>query len=58
MDHSVKITDVASILTQILDLPFPFSNMGVGHPVFSPTSDISQVHKKFIDNLTQMNGFI
>jgi GPI ethanolamine phosphate transferase 3 subunit O len=35
LDHSVKLGDVAAIISSMLDIPFPFSNMGNMHPLFA-----------------------
>ena len=35
MDKTVKQVDLAAILSVLLDLPFPFSNLGVFHPLFA-----------------------
>jgi phosphatidylinositol glycan class O len=33
MDHQVKLADMPSIVSTILDQPLPFSNLGVLHPL-------------------------
>lgn len=58
MDHAVKITDAAAILSGMLDLPFPFSNVGVMHPALAPDDDIQRLHFKYIENLKQINDFV
>lgn len=44
LDQSVKLGDVASIVSLMLDMPFPFSNMGNMHPIFAQTNDLKKVH--------------
>ena len=44
MDKTIKQVDIAAILSNLLDVPFPYSNLGVFHPAFSPTSDVRKVH--------------
>jgi hypothetical protein len=41
MDNSIKITDIPAIISVILDLPFPYVNLGVFHPAFAPFSDLT-----------------
>lgn len=57
LDHSVKLGDVAAIVSSILDIPFPFSNMGNMHPLFAQSGDLKRVHEKFIENLDQINNY-
>ena len=40
MDKTIKQLDLAAILSMLLDLPFPFSNLGVFHPLFSQTANL------------------
>ena len=54
LDRTVKITDLASILSVLLDIPFPFSNLGVVHPVFVPTNTVKEAHSKMLENLEQI----
>ena len=35
MDKTVKHPDLAPILSMLLNVPFPFSNLGVFHPLFA-----------------------
>jgi hypothetical protein len=35
LDNSVKLGDIAAIISLIIDIPFPFSNMGNMHPLFA-----------------------
>lgn len=44
LDASVKLGDVASIVSLMLDIPFPFSNMGNMHPIFAQSGDLKKVH--------------
>jgi phosphatidylinositol glycan class O len=34
-DNQLKLSDIASIVSVILDQPFPFSNLGVFHPALA-----------------------
>jgi hypothetical protein len=40
----MKIGDIAVFLSQLLDLPFPFANFGMAHPMFSPNDNIPLMH--------------
>ena len=35
MDKTIKQVDLAAILAMLLDVPFPFSNLGIFHPLFA-----------------------
>ena len=43
-DDSFKLGDIASVVSLILDLPIPFSNMGNIHPFFAQTDNLRAVH--------------
>ena len=42
MDKALKQADLAAIGAVLSNVPFPFSNLGVIHPAFAQTSDLSQ----------------
>lgn len=50
-DRQVKILDIPSIVAQLLDIPIPFSNMGVFHPLLAPYSDLSDTYSAYLRNL-------
>lgn len=58
MNKSIKQVDLAAIVSVLLDLPFPFSNLGVFHPAFYPHDDINQVHSAFMKNLDQFETYL
>lgn len=35
LDRQVKLSDLPSMVSVVLDLPFPYSNLGVFHPIFA-----------------------
>ena len=35
MDRNIKHLDLTPILSMLLNLPFPFSNVGLFHPIFA-----------------------
>ena len=43
MDKTIKQLDLTSILSLLLNVPIPFSNLGILHPLFVPTSDLQEV---------------
>ena len=51
MDKTLKQVDLSAILSVLLGTAFPFSNLGVFHPLFAQTGDIKEVHDLFIKNL-------
>ena len=42
----VKQVDLAAIGAELTNVPTPFSNLGIMHPVFARTDDLSEVVKK------------
>lgn len=51
MNRSIKQVDLAAIVSVLLDLSFPFSNLGVFHPAFYPSADLNQMQRAFMSNL-------
>jgi hypothetical protein len=51
LDKAVKLSDLPSMVSVLLDVPFPFSNLGVFHPIFAYTNNINRVHELFLENL-------
>ena len=51
MDSDLKQVDLAAILSVLLDTPFPYSNIGVFHPMFAQTKNLGEVNQMFIENL-------
>ena len=41
IDKTMKQVDLAAILSVLLDTAFPFSNLGVPHPIFVQTDDLA-----------------
>ncbi len=58
LDKSVKLSDLPAMVSVLLDLPFPFSNLGVFHPIFAFTNNIKRVHELYLDNLEQIYTFV
>ena len=54
----VKLSDMPSIVSVILDVPFPYSNLGVFHPLFAYTNNINRVHEQFVENLQQLYNYV
>jgi hypothetical protein len=46
------------MVSVLLDLPFPFSNLGVFHPIFAYTNNIKRVHELYLDNLEQIYAYV
>jgi phosphatidylinositol glycan class O len=57
-DSKVKLSDLPAMVSVLLDLPFPFSNLGVFHPIFAYTNNIKRVHELYIENLEQIYTFV
>ena len=58
MNKEMKQSDLVSIVSNLLDLPLPFSNVGVFHPAFYPHSDLKNVHSAFMKNLEQFQNYV
>jgi GPI ethanolamine phosphate transferase 3 subunit O len=58
MNRSIKQVDLAAIVSVILDLSFPFSNLGVFHPAFYPNENINELHADFMKNLNQFETYL
>jgi len=58
LDKSVKLSDLPAMVSVLLDLPFPFSNLGVFHPIFAYTNNIKRVHELYLDNLEQIYAYV
>ena len=58
MDRSLKLSDIPAIVSTILDLPFPFSNLGVFHPAFVNFNSLYKTHEKFVLNIVQINTYL
>ncbi len=58
LTSSLSLEDVAPILSSILDIEIPFSNLGCLHPwfVFSNSTDVA--FNKHLDNLKQINTYV
>lgn len=55
MDREVKIIDLPAIVSAILDLPLPFVNLGVAHPVFTPSgsaTDAFHIARRALQQVT------
>ena len=48
MNRSIKQVDLAAIVAVILDLSFPFSNLGVFHPAFYPNENLNELYADFM----------
>ena len=58
MDRSMKQVDVAAIGSMILNVPYPFSNLGIGHPAFGKSDDLKEVAADLRDNIEQVHLYI
>ena len=58
VDKNLKNVDVASIVSLIFDLSFPFSNFGVLHPALAPHDDLDLIRKRMVENLEQMTKYV
>ncbi len=58
MDRSMKQVDIASIGAMLLNVPYPFSNLGIGHPAFGKTDNLKEVAAAIRDNIEQVHVYI
>lgn len=54
MDKTMKQVDLAAILSVLLETSFPYSNLGVPHPIFVQTDDLIKVNNLYLKNLEQI----
>ena len=54
----LKQLDIASIATNILEVPIPFSSLGIFHPVFHMSDNIVELPQKMLSNLIQLERYI
>ena len=45
---------MAATVSMILDLAFPFCNMGIANPMLAPHNDLSRLHAKMLENMEQI----
>jgi GPI ethanolamine phosphate transferase 3 subunit O len=57
-DHQMKLLDIPATVSLVLDLPIPFSNLGVLNPLLAPFGDITKVREKAEINLEQIFGYL
>jgi phosphatidylinositol glycan class O len=58
MDIQLKQVDLAPILSLLLDVPFPYSSVGVIHPLFAMTNSASEVNDIMLNNLEQIQTYL
>jgi len=58
MDKTLKQVDLTAILAVLLDLSFPFSNLGTFHPAFARTDDLAKVHALYMKNIKQIQTYL
>lgn len=49
---------MAPIVSQLLDLPLPYSNLGFGHPAFALTDKLGDIQASLVANLEQMKTYL
>lgn len=54
----MKILDVPSIVTAVLDLPVLFSSTGVLYPYFYPTGNVTELYSRMIMQLEQIQNYV
>lgn len=54
----IKLIDIASIVSNMLDIPIPFSSLGIYHPLFLMSPDLKELPQRMINNLYQIKGYI
>lgn len=58
MDRNVKQVDLAPTLSVLLDLPFPYSNVGVFHPAFAPSANLRSLYTLYMKNMEQVQQYL
>ncbi|TNV84606.1 hypothetical protein FGO68_gene1923 [Halteria grandinella] len=58
LQSDIKQLDLPSIATAILDLPIPFSNVGVLYPSLYMLNDIKQLYKRMLMQMEQLSLYV
>lgn len=58
VDYLMKLSDIAAIVSNILNLPIPFSNLGVLHPALVQTNNVYQLKTLYEQNLNQVYDYL
>ena len=58
IDSVVKQVDLAVIGAELTNVPIPFSNLGIMHPAFALSDDLSEVVKKMRKNIGQVDTYL
>ena len=53
-----KQIDIAAIISDLLNLPLPFSNMGVLHPWFHQSTNLSSLYQRMLAHLDQLQTYV
>ena len=54
----MKQADIAPIGSTLLKIPPPFSSVGMTHPIFSQSPDLSDATDVLVDNANQIYNYI
>ena len=58
LDKIIKQADIAPIGSSLLNLPSPFSSIGIMHPFFSLSDDLDKVMDEMRSNIEQFYNYI
>ena len=58
IDRAFKQADIAPIGSLLLNVPFPFSNIGLAHPIFTQSADLAAAVDTVRANLEQIYTYV
>ena len=54
----LKQLDIATIACNILEVPIPFSSLGIFHPLFHMSENMVELPQRMLANIIQLNTYI
>ena len=58
IDNVIKQVDLATIGAELTNVPIPFSNLGIIHPVFVQGDNLQDVVKAMRKNIAQVDTYL
>lgn len=58
LDSMMKQADIAPIGSTLLNIPTPFSNIGITHPIFTQSEDLTQAVQVMRANIEQIYKYM
>jgi len=58
LDSLAKQADLAPIGSVLFDMPMPFSNIGITHPIFTRSADFGRAVEDMRENVEQIYNYL